>query len=156
MGSHRVAHDWSNLAAAAAAWVLIFELRENDSTEPWYFWHLVFTLFKYYSGFYGEINFLDCQPACLLSCLGCVWLFVTLWTVAHQAPLSMGFSRQEYWSELPYPPLGNLPYPRIKPTSPASSISQADFLPLNHQGRPSSNIKEYKEVSMRLPWWSSD
>ena len=42
-------------------------------------------------------------------------LFVTLWTVAHQTPLSMGFSRHEYW--LPCPPLGHLPDPGIKPTS---------------------------------------
>ena len=38
------------------------------------------------------------------------------WTVAHQAPLSMGFSRQEYWSGLPCPPLGDLPNPEIEPT----------------------------------------
>jgi len=46
-----------------------------------------------------------------------VWLFVTLWTVARQAPLSMEFSRQEYWSELPCPPLGDLPHPQIEPAS---------------------------------------
>ena len=40
-----------------------------------------------------------------------------LWTVAHQAPLSMGFSRQEYWSGLPSPPPGNLPHPGTKPAS---------------------------------------
>jgi len=49
-----------------------------------------------------------------------VQLFATLWTVAHQAPPSMGFSRQEYWSGLPCPPPGDLPDPGIKPTSPAS------------------------------------
>ena len=43
--------------------------------------------------------------ACVLSRFSCVWLFVTPWTVARQAPLSMGFSRQEYWSGLPCPPL---------------------------------------------------
>ena len=51
-----------------------------------------------------------------------VWLFVTPWTVAHQAPLSMGLSRQEYWSGLSFPPPGGLPNPGIKPmslTSPA-------------------------------------
>ena len=48
-----------------------------------------------------------------------VQLFVTPWTVAHHAPLSMGFSRQGYWSELPFPPLGDLPDPGIEPTSPA-------------------------------------
>ena len=46
-----------------------------------------------------------------------VHLFATLWTVANQAPLSMGFSRQEYWSGLPCPLPGNLPSPGIKPTS---------------------------------------
>ena len=46
-----------------------------------------------------------------------VQLFATLWTVAHQAPLSMGFSRQEYWSELPFPSPGDLSNPGIKPES---------------------------------------
>ena len=46
-----------------------------------------------------------------------VWLFVVLWTVAHQAPLFTGFSRQEYWSGLPCSPPGNLPHPRIDPGS---------------------------------------
>ena len=54
-----------------------------------------------------------------------VWLFATPWTAAHQAPPSMGFSRQEYWSGLPFPSSGDLPDPGIKPTSPAL---QADAL----------------------------
>ena len=60
--------------------------------------------------------------ACVLSHFSHVRLFVTLWTVARQAPLTMGFSRQEYWSELPCPPPGDLPHPGIEPmsfTSPA-------------------------------------
>ena len=48
-----------------------------------------------------------------------VQLFATMWTVAHQAPLSMGFLRQEYWSEFPFPFLGYLPDPGIEPNSPA-------------------------------------
>ena len=51
--------------------------------------------------------------------LSCVQLFATLWTVAHQAPLSRGFARQEYWNGLPFPPPGDLPDPSIKPASPA-------------------------------------
>ena len=47
----------------------------------------------------------------------CVHLFVTVWTLANQAPLSMGFSRQGYWSGLPCPPPGDLPDPGIKPAS---------------------------------------
>ena len=50
---------------------------------------------------------------------------MTLWTVAHQAPLSMGFSRQEYWSGLPFPSPGDLPDPAIKPGSP---VLEADSL----------------------------
>ena len=50
--------------------------------------------------------------ACVLSCFSCFWLFVTPWTVACQAPLSMGFSRQEYWSGLPCPPPGESSWPR--------------------------------------------
>ena len=53
--------------------------------------------------------------ACALSC---VQLCVTSWTVTHQAPLSMGFSRQEYWSRLPSPSPGDLPDPGIKSVSP--------------------------------------
>ena len=52
------------------------------------------------------------EVVCVLSG---VRLFSTLWSVAHQAPLSMGFSRQEYWSGLPFPPPGDLPNPGIKP-----------------------------------------
>ena len=52
----------------------------------------------------------------VLSRFSCVWLFVT---VARQAPLSMGFPRQEYWSELPFPPPRDLPDQGIEPTSPA-------------------------------------
>ena len=54
---------------------------------------------------------------CALSRFSHVRLFETLWTVAHQAPLSMGFSRQEYWSGLPCPPPGDLPDPRTEPRS---------------------------------------
>ena len=54
---------------------------------------------------------------CVLSHFSCVQLFVTPWTVARQAPLSMGFSRQEYWSGLPCPPPGALPDPGIERVS---------------------------------------
>ena len=53
----------------------------------------------------------------VLSHLSCVQLYVTLWMVAHQAPLSMGFSRQEHWSGFPCSPPGDLPYPGVKPDS---------------------------------------
>ena len=50
--------------------------------------------------------------------LSCVRLFATSWTVTYQAPQSMEFSRQEYWSGLPFPSSGDLPNPRIEPKSP--------------------------------------
>ena len=56
---------------------------------------------------------------CVCSVVGHVQLFATPWNVAHQASLSMEFSRQKYWSRLPFPSPGNLPYPGIEPTSPA-------------------------------------
>ena len=52
-------------------------------------------------------------------------------TVAHQAPPSMGFSRQEYWSGLPFPPPGDLPDPGIEPMAPGSPALQVDSLPLS-------------------------
>ena len=61
-----------------------------------------------------------CVCVCALSRLSRIRLFVTPWTVARQAPLSMGCSRQKYWSGLPFPSAGDLPDPGIKPTSLAS------------------------------------
>ena len=61
--------------------------------------------------------------------LSCVLLFATPWTVTRQAPLSVGFSTQEYWSELPFPSPGELPNPEMEPVS---SALQADTLPLSH------------------------
>ena len=72
-------------------------------------------------------------------------LFATLWTVAHQAPLSMGFLRQEHRSGLPFPSPGNLPDPRIEPESPAL---QADSLPLSHLGSPAFCV--VRRNSLRL------
>ena len=60
-------------------------------------------------------------------------LFATLWTVAHQAPLSMEVSRQEYLSGLPCPPPGNLPNPGIEPVSAAVSALQVDSLLQSHR-----------------------
>ena len=70
----------------------------------------------------------------VLSHFSRVQLFATLWTAAHQAPLPMGFSRQEYWRGLPCPPPGDLPDPGIELASPASPSLQADSLPLSHGG----------------------
>ena len=65
------------------------------------------------------------------------WLCAIPWTVAHPAPLSMGFSRQEYCSGLPCPPPGDLPHPGIQPRSPAL---QADSLPPELPGKPREGV----------------
>ena len=68
-----------------------------------------------------------------------VWIFATPWTVAQQAPLSMGFPRQEYWCGLPFPPPGDHPNPGIEPTSPTlAGIVSASFAV--HQGNGSREI----------------
>ena len=65
-----------------------------------------------------------------------VRLFATLWTIVHQAPQSMEFSRQEYWSGLPFPSPGDLSDPGIEPRSPAL---RADALTSEAPGKPSRN-----------------
>ena len=86
-----------------------------------------------------------CARVCVCACavFSHVWLFATPWTVAHQVLLSMKFSRQEYWSGLPFPPPGDLPNPVIE--SPSLAL-WADSLPLSRQGN-SGDISIY--ISMK-------
>ena len=72
---------------------------------------------------------------CVLSCFSHVWLFATLWTIAHEFPLSMGFSRRECWSGLPFPPPGDLPDPGMEPVSPASPTSTGKFFTTKPPGK---------------------
>ena len=76
------------------------------------------------------------QYTCVLSRFSYVWLFETLWTVAHLAPLSIEFSRQEYWGGLPCPPSGDLTDPGIEPTSLMSTALAGVSLPLAPSGKP--------------------
>ena len=87
--------------------------------------------------------------------LSCVQLFVTPWTVAYQAPLSMGFSRRECWSGLPFPSPGHLPNPGIEP---GSLTLQADALPSEPPGKPLLSINlafQFITVSRIKPFVSS-
>ena len=87
----------------------------------------------------------------LSSCqsLSRVRLFATSWTVALQAPLSMEFSRQEYWNVLSCPPLGDLPNPEIKPRTPAL---QADSLPSEPPGKLELDHRLFLEsISLQIP-----
>ena len=79
---------------------------------------------------YGAtVNFFRCDhgAVCVLSCFSHVQLFVALWTAIHQAPPSVGFSSQEYWSVLPCAPPGDLPEPGIEPTSLMSPVLAGGF-----------------------------
>ena len=108
MGSHRVGHDWSDLAAAAVL----------KGIPSWKF-SANSTLFT------------------VLSCFSCVQLCATLWTVACQAPLSMGFYGQKYWSGLPFPSLGDLPNSGVKAACLTSNLHwQAGSLPLVPPEKP--------------------
>ena len=79
----------------------------------------------------------------VLSHFSCVRLFVNPWTVAHQAPLSMGFSRQEYWSRLPFSSSGDLP--KIEPASLCLLHWQVCSLPLAPPGKAWGTIKVEKK-----------
>ena len=74
------------------------------------------------------------KEACTLS--RSVWLFATLWTIACQAPLSMGFFRQEYWSGWHFPPPGDLPDPGMEPAPSVFHQLQADTLPAEPWRKP--------------------
>ena len=70
----------------------------------------------------------------------------------------MGFSRQEYWTGLPFPPPGDLPDPWIEPTSPAAPKLQAGSLPLSHWGEGNGNPLQYsclKNATDRGVWWAT-
>jgi len=95
--------------------------------------------------------------ACVLNCFSRISLFPALWTAAHQAPLSMAFLRQEYWSGLLCPSPEDLPDPGFEPTSLGAPAFQADSLPLSHRGpiyplffRFFSHISHYRVLN-RVP-----
>ena len=161
IGSHRIWHDWSDLAAAAAILHRVYvpqlsypficwwtsrllpcpgyykqskmyliekAQRNSDVKGPWLICFFILLLFSF--SLFFKVYVLCCP---LLTHFSHVWIFATLWAAAHQAPLSIEFSQQEYWSGLPCPPPGDLPDLGFKPASPAL---QMDSLPLKHLGRP--------------------
>ena len=76
----------------------------------------------------GELVILLTTPyACVLRCFSHVQLFAIQWSIVYQAPLSMGLSKQEYWSGLPCPPPGYIPDPGIEPLSQASPVLAGRF-----------------------------
>ena len=96
------------------------------------------------------------RHACVLSLQACLTLCDPMDCIC-QAPLFIGFSRQQYWSGLPCSPPGDLPDPGIESVSPAAPALQADSLPLSHQGSPTNYINRYQMVIhikhlSRDPW----
>ena len=81
---------------------------------------------------------LECMHAQLFNR---VWLFATPQTIAHQAPLSVGFSWQEYWSELPFRSPGVLPDPGIEPMSPASPALAGRLFTSEPPGKPNTTLR---------------
>ena len=88
----------------------------------------------------------------LVALVGCVQLFAPPWTVAHRAPLSMEFSRQEHWSGQPFLPPGNLPDPGIEPGSPTL---QADCSPFEPPGK-TRGPEEEPNKSVKSNWQQWD
>ena len=123
---------------------LLSLISKSPSLEFWTLvpLHLTWQLSAYHINWgnqavYITLSIYLVKTTCIYICvLSRVWLFVTPWTVTHQAPLSMGFSWQEYWSGLPSPSPGDLPNSGIKPESPVSPALQSDSLPLSHRGCP--------------------
>ena len=105
-----------------------------------------------YLGESGELD--SCRSeACLLSAQSCprLSLFEAPRTLARQAPPYMGFSKQEYWSGLPFPTAGNLPNPGMEPLSPACPALAGELL--SHLGSPVIN-KYLLSVAHRTIWWT--
>ena len=103
-------------------WELSSELkvqpRKCQNPDPAYSFHYITPLCFTFVGSKSHFS-----HVCMLSHFSHVWLCATPWTVTHQAPLPMGFSRQEYWSVLPCPLPGDLPEPGIEPSSPCKDMS---------------------------------
>ena len=112
------------------------------------------SLYSVVAGSYGM-----CVPACKGSLFSRVQLFVTPWTIAHQAPLSVEFSRQDYWSGLSCPPPWDLPDPGVKLASLMSPALAGSSLPLVSPRKPGSsgysmlNVwRNYQTISKVASW----
>ena len=115
-GSLRFTYCWSLTWRILNITLLVCEMSEITSQPGW---NLIFWPDKIIQNICRNSSYL---LVCVCVCV-CVRARATPWTVAHQAPLSMGFSRQEYWSGLPLPPPRDFPNPGIGPVSPTSTGS---------------------------------
>ena len=152
---------WENGGETSILWmwasgsVILIDKRRNSSKYPASLQHSDTYMNKYSCKWRLICNYLSleandaiyrgmrvvlcvCVCVCLCVCsLSGTWLFTTPWTVARQAPLSLGFPRQEYWSGLPFPSPGDLPNSGIKPSSPGLA---GRFSTTEPPGRPKKVI----------------
>ena len=134
IGLQRVGHDWSDLTCTAMQ-TNRYEQKEKESLFPWKRnWQFLERFNSFHKCNNSWQDHCKRSYACMFTLSSCVQLFATPWTVALQAPLSMAFLRQEYWSGLPCPSSGGLPHPGIE--SRFNSALQADSLPLSHEKSP--------------------
>ena len=124
LGSHRVGHDWSDLAAAATAMLILV-----SQVAQWLRISLPSRRCKF-SSWVGKIPWRRKWQSTPVFLPG-----KSLWTVAHQAPLSMGFSGQEYWTWLPSPFPRDLPNPGIKPPTLVSPALAGKFFTIVPPGK---------------------
>ena len=124
---------WESLTALNRKTLLMKSLLSRD----WHYWDpWKILVFRQVTATYWTrqgVLFIFRESKVKVKSLSRVWLFATPWTVAYQVPPSMGFSRQEWWSGLPFPSPGDLPGTGIEPGSPEL---QADALPSEPQGKP--------------------
>ena len=128
-------------------WVLVmfyFLLGSNWTVDHFILINFLICIYIYFHVFFHK-----CYYMCVLSL---DWLFVTPWTIVHHAPLSMAFSRQEYWSGLPFPSPWNLPHPEIKPESPASPALVGRFFTTAPPGKPESVGRSVVSDSLQPQW----
>ena len=110
-------------------------------------WKVLLFFFFFLKGIIHNFCFL--RRKCVLCCAKLLQSCLTLcdpMVCDCQTPLSMRFSRQEYWNGLPCHPPGDLPDPRIEPATPAAPALQANPLPLSHWGSPDENIKSSSKM----------
>ena len=94
-------------------------------------------------------HLLDKNAMCVCThLLSCIWFFAIPWTVAHQTPLSVEFSREEYWSRLPCPPPRPLPNAGTEPTSLASPVLACGFLTTEPSGEPNKNAGRWANLDV--------
>ena len=131
---------WFNAFPSPQKVLLCYFLSIPSRSNPYCYFYsqwLVLHVFKYVWNFH--FTFINSVAVVVAAqSLYHVWLFVTPWTVAHQAPLSVGFPRQEYWSGLPFSFLQELFL--TQGLNPPLLLWQEDSLPLSHQGGPQEII----------------